>query len=212
MTTPAGRIGKARTKEWFQTFPQWGHESRERILQLLLPLGILQAQVALERHEDGSPHFHVIYELRLKKTKPQLCRYFKINLPDDYKRCTVLRALEPAKSSQQILNYLAKEDAELLKFWQPPNVAYLDMLLGRAGLPDFGTLQVQLRQQRSHERLCFRAVAAVHEKELSVSNEFRELLDFYSGTENLRIMRNEKGVSNVSTFIDSCRDVLNYTG
>jgi len=212
MTTPAGRIGKARTKEWFQTFPKWDHEDKEKILQLLMPLGIQSAKVALEHHEDGTPHFHAVYSLTLKKTKPQLVKYFKINLPDDYKRCTVLRALEPAKSSKQLTNYISKEDADVITYWQPPNLDHLNDLCSRAGLPDFGTLQVQIRQQRAHERLCSRALAAVHEKELSVSKDFRNLLDFFSGTENLGIMKNEKGVSTVDMFIASCKDVLKYTG
>lgn len=212
MTTPAGRIGKARTKEWFQTFPKWDHEDKEKILQLLMPLGIQSAKVALEHHEDGTPHFHAVYSLTLKKTKPQLVKYFKINLPDDYKRCTVLRALEPAKSSKQLTNYINKEDADVVTYWQPPDLDRLNGLLSRAGLPDYGTLQVQIRQQRAHERICCRALAAVHERQLSVSNEFRNLLDFFSGTENLGIMKNEKGVSTVDIFIASCKDVLKYTG
>lgn len=212
MTTPAGRIGKARTKEWFQTFPKWAHEDREKILQLLMPLGIQSAKVALEHHEDGTPHFHAVYSLTLKKTKPQLVKYFKINLPDDYKRCTVLRALEPAKSSKQLTNYIDKEDTDIVSYWQPPDLDRINSMLSRAGLPDYPTLSVQIRQQRAHERLCSRALAAVHEKELSVSNEFRNLLDFYSGTENLQIMKNEKGGVLMSAFIASCKDVLKYSG
>ncbi len=212
MSTSARRIGKDRTKEWFQTFPKWNHEDREKILQLLMPLGIQTARVALEHHEDGSPHFHAVYSLTLKKSKPQLVKYFKINLPDDYKRCTVLRALEPAKSSKQLTNYIDKEDTDCLCYWQPPDLDRINGLCSRAGLPDYGTLQSQIRQQRAHERLCCRALAAVHEKELSVSNEFRNLLDFFSGTENLAIMKNEKGIDIVDMFIASCKDVLKYTG
>lgn len=212
MSTSARRIGKDRTKEWFQTFPKWSHEDREKILQLLMPLGIQTARVALEHHEDGTPHFHAVYSLTLKKSKPQLVKYFKINLPDDYKRCTVLRALEPAKSSKQLTNYIDKEDTDCLSYWQPPDLDRINSLCSRAGLPDYGTLQGQIRQQRLHERLCVRALAAVHERQLSVSNEFRNLLDFFSGTENLAIMKNEKGIDIHDIFIASCKDVLKYTG
>lgn len=209
MSTQPVRIGKARTKEWFQTFPSWINSSRESILQLLKGLDLESCSIALESHEDGTPHYHANYTLILKKTKPQLVKYFKIKLPNDYLRCTLLNALAPTKSSAQANNYLSKEDTDILCYWAPPNIENLNRHCARLGVPDYETLQCHLYRTKRDERICSEALAAYYEHSLMLNPEFVDLLEFYSvNSQSIFIMRIEKGMSIVSTFILSCKDLL----
>ena len=211
MSTQPSRIGKNRCKEWFQTFPSWNNSSREAILDLLKGLDIQSATIAQESHEDGTPHYHAQYVLTLKKSKPQLVKYFKINLPDDYKRCTTMRALEPAKSAGHCANYLSKEDDDVLSYWAPPNIALLNKYCNRIGVPDYETLQSQLYRTRCDERICSAALAAYHSGQIfySLDPEFLELLELFSGSyENISILKMKKGVDIVDIFIQSCKDLV----
>jgi len=211
MSTQPVRIGKARTKEWFQTFPSWNNSSRESILDLLKGLELSSCSIALESHEDGTPHYHANYVLTLKKTKPQLVKYFKIKLPNDYLRCTTLNALAPTKSSATANNYLLKEDTDVLSYWAPPNVKVLNSHCHRLGIPDYETLQCQLYRTRIQERLCSNAVHHFYSMKNppQIDPLFRELMEFYiCNSEKLFILRSEKGMSIVSIFIDSCKDFL----
>lgn len=211
MSTQPRRIGKDRTKEWFQTFPSWNNSSREAILELLKGLEISSATIALESHEDGTPHYHANYVLSLKKTKPQLVKYFKIKLPNDYKRCTVLNALAPTKSSAQSINYLSKEDPDILSYWAPPNIKDLNRMCLRIGVPDYETLQCQLYRTRVQERLCSTACHAYYSLDIKPQLDpvFVDLMEtFIRNGEKLFVLRIEKPIGSVDIFIKSCNDLL----
>lgn len=212
MTTPPRRIGKNRCKEWFQTFPSWNNSSREAILVLLKELDCLQsATIAQEQHADGTPHYHAQYVLTLKKSKPQLVKYYKNKLPNDYKRCTVGRALEPAKSAGHCANYLHKEDDSVLSYWAPPNIVDLNKYCNLIGVPDYETLQSQLYRLREDERVCSAALAAVHSGscKYQIDAEFLNLMELYSASyENLFVFKMKKPMDIVDIFIKSCKALL----
>jgi len=212
MSTRAdGRIGVSPSKEWFQTFPQWSG-SRESILELLKPLGIERCQIAEETHSEGGLHYHAQYELVMKKSKPQLMRYFRRILPDSFKRCTTMRALEPAVSGAHVANYLQKEDDSVLVYIRPPSLETLNRWSRQLGVADYDVMEARLKRTRIDERMCAAACAAHYlSPTIQLSKQLTDLMEFFTVSgENLFVMTFEKGIDIVDIFISSCKDYLSH--
>lgn len=99
-------------KQWFITFPQSAELSKEDFFQVHQTLGeISYAKAALESHEDGSPHLHLLLILKKGITKSNLLKFYKNTYPDDYKRidCAAIRNI------MATLQYLEKEDDEFFE-------------------------------------------------------------------------------------------------
>ncbi len=156
MTTK--RIGKSRCIQWFQTFPQWPRQDKEELYDTLIkPLGVQYVNIVEETHEDGGIHYHVAFILNLAKTKPQLVRYYKNKLPNDYVRCTVMRALEPFQRFDQVSNYLDKEDPSPFIIDKRPNP--YDSHADKLGCYNYQALRREVAPRVAREQLVRDALA-----------------------------------------------------
>lgn len=99
-------------KQYFNTFPQSGEVDKEDFFRLHQKLGEIEyAKVALESHEDGQPHIHLLVIFKKGITKTKMLKFYKEEFPDDYKRIDV----SAIRNISATLQYLEKEDTDFFE-------------------------------------------------------------------------------------------------
>lgn len=207
MTTT--RIGKNRTYQWFQTFPQWEAVGKEKIYDdLLKPLGVDFAIVAEETHEDGGIHYHAAYKLKLKKTKPQLVKYYKNKLPDAYLRCTVMRALEPYTDENHVTNYLGKEDPNPFIYDQRPHPC--DARSRELGCDNYEALRREVAPAIAREQLVRDALEKYDRdfQHVDLPDKIYTMFEFFRKHDSLVFHDVRYGDGAMAQFIAVCKTIL----
>ena len=99
-------------KQYFITFPQSGDVSKEDFYRKHQVLGdIAYAKCALESHEDGQPHLHLLLILKKGITKSKMLTFYKDAYPNDNLRIDIA----PIRNISASLDYLEKEDDQCLE-------------------------------------------------------------------------------------------------
>lgn len=99
---------RSKAKWWFITYPQWLDTTREKVLDELREIvtDIEEYVVAKETHEDGNPHYHVMFKSKKGISKTELLRKYEVKYPDSYKRVDVATV----RNRKACYDYLFKED------------------------------------------------------------------------------------------------------
>lgn len=92
--------------QYFITIPQSGDLVRD-LSDKLPPTTYMLS--AMEEHEDGSPHLHILIKLRSGLSKAKFLSYLKHKFPDDYKRIDV-SIVQKDENMKYVEDYCRKED------------------------------------------------------------------------------------------------------
>ncbi len=97
-------------QKYFITFPK-STVSKLAFLNILKELHLDYYIICEEKHQDGTPHLHVLTWFHTKKTKATLLKYLRRKFPDDYKRIH----LSSIRNLPAAIDYCKKEDEDYLE-------------------------------------------------------------------------------------------------